>query len=164
MLIEMKVYGIAIDPTTSVPIVILRDAEGKNTLPIWIGAPEASAIVLEVEKLSFSRPMTHDLMKDLLSKAAVTITRVEVVDLRDGVYYARIHLSTPAGETHADARPSDAIALALRAGAPILVEADVIEKSKDLDVGGKSGESLGSDEWLKSLDEMTPDEFGKYKM
>lgn len=165
MFLKMKVFGLTIDPFTNAPIIILKDMEEKHALPVWIGVLEASAIAAEIENIQFSRPMTHDLVKEMLNTLDIAITKVEVNDLRDNVYYARIHLTSNENDYSIDARPSDAIALALRMSSPIFVDMKVIDKSKDMKMEGvleKAGR--GSKELLDMLDELSPDEFGKYKM
>ncbi len=165
MLLEMKVFGLTIDPFTNAPIIILKDADEKHALPVWIGVLEASAIAAEIENIQFSRPMTHDLVKEMLNKMDIAVEKIEVNDLRDNVYYARIHLASNENDYSIDARPSDAIALALRMSSPIFVDMKVIDKSKDMtmkDMPDK--ERRGSKELLDMLDELSPDEFGKYKM
>lgn len=162
----MKVFGLTIDPVTNVPIVILKDSDEKNVLPVWIGVLEASAIASVLEKIHFSRPMTHDLMKEVLKNVSVTVTKIEVNDLRENVYYANIHMASRAGAAFTvDARPSDAIALALRTGSPIFVDMKVIEKSKSMDLRndpGKKGD--GVKDLFDTLEDMGPGDFGKYKM
>ena len=165
MFIEMKVAGLTIDPFTNAPIMILRDLEDKKTLPIWIGILEASAIASELEKLKFSRPMTHDLIKNILEEVEVKVKRIEVTDLKDNVYYAIIHLERGQTSYQIDARPSDAIAIALRTGAPIFVEDSILERSKNIEVSSQEGEKKeGSQSLLELLDELSPEAFGKYKM
>jgi hypothetical protein len=165
MLLEMKVFGLTIDPFTNAPIVILKDADEKHALPVWIGVLEASAIAAEIENIRFSRPMTHDLVKKMLNTLHIAVKKVEVNDLRDNVYYARIHLASNESNYSIDARPSDAIALALRMSSPIFVDTKVIDKSKDMKMKKTSSEeSNSSKELLDMLDELSPDEFGKYKM
>ncbi len=164
-MIRMKVQGLAIDPYTNVPIVILKDSDEKNALPVWIGVLEASAIASQIEKIEFSRPMTHDLLSEVLKNVNVGVDRVELNDLRDNVYYATIHLSKADGVFKLDARPSDAIALALRTGSPIFVDTAVLEKSKTIDT---KTEPLGDGERpltnSDGLEDLSPDSFGKYKM
>ena len=165
MLLRMKVYGLTIDPMTNSPIVILKDLEGDKTLPIWIGLLEATAIASEMENVKFSRPMTHDLMKNLLDQLGTRVARIEICDLRDNTFYALVYLVTQEKEITMDARPSDAIALALRMEAPIFVDEEVIQKSKAVDLGAK--EEIHSDEgkkWTEILEGLDPDDFGKYKM
>ncbi|MBI5560294.1 MAG: bifunctional nuclease family protein [Deltaproteobacteria bacterium] len=166
MFLKMKVVGLTMDPFTNAPIVILKDLEDKNALPIWIGLLEASAIASEIEKVEFARPMTHDLMREILKCMDVNVTKIEVNDLRDNVYYATIHMERGGDAFRIDARPSDAIALALRVSSPIYVDAKVLDKSKSIDLRGKQGEKKpGSHkDWLELLEDMSPDAFGKYKM
>ncbi|HMK64665.1 MAG TPA: bifunctional nuclease family protein, partial [Thermodesulfobacteriota bacterium] len=162
---RMKVFGLTIDPLTNSPIMILKDMEGEKTIPIWIGLLEATAIAGELENIKFSRPMTHDLMKNMMDKMGVKLAKIEISDLRDNTYFAIMYLIFDGKEFSMDARPSDAIALALRAQAPIYVEEQVIQKSKDVDLGAK--EEIKSDEgkkWTEILESLSPDDFGKYKM
>lgn len=164
-MIRMKVQGLAIDPYTNVPIVILKDSDEKNALPVWIGVLEASAIASQLEKIEFSRPMTHDLLSELLRNVKVGVDRVELNDLRDNVYYATIHLSNTDGVFKLDARPSDAIALALRTGSPIFVDTSVLEKSRTMESKTEpSGDGEKSQAQTDGLEGLSPDSFGKYKM
>lgn len=161
----MKVFGLTIDPFTNVPIVILKDEGEKMTLPVWIGVLEASAIASELEKVKFSRPMTHDLLKDILKAAGAVVNRIEIIDLKENVYFATIYMEFADGRIEPiDARPSDAIAIALRAGASILVDPEVIEKSKSIDLTEAGKKSKGSKDFLDTLEELSPGDFGKYKM
>ncbi len=166
MLIEMKVSGLTIDPITNTPIVILKDLQEKKAIPIWIGLFEASAIATELEKINFSRPMTHDLMYDILKILNVEVTSIEICDLKNNTFFANIHLSKEGISFIIDARPSDAIALALRASAQIFVDDQVIEKSRTIDFGTKVTDlDKLKDEKLKEfLENLSPEEFGKYKM
>ena len=166
MLIEMKVSGLTIDPITNTPIVILKDLEEKKAIPIWIGLFEASAIATEMEKISFSRPMTHDLMNDILKILDVQIISVEICDLRNNTFFASIHLIRNGQRFVVDARPSDGIALALRANAQIFVDDKVLEKSRTIDFGAKAGDldKLKEDKLMEFLENLSPEEFGKYKM
>jgi len=166
MLLQMKVSGLTIDPLTNTPIVILKDLEDKRALPIWIGLFEASAIATELEKISFSRPMTHDLMNELLKSLDIQVTMIEINDLKDNTFFAMIHLMKNSGTVKVDSRPSDAIALALRANAPIFVDEKVIEKSRSIDFAKKA---INVDEQKKEklkdfLENLTSEDFGKYKM
>ncbi len=163
----MKVFGIAIDPFTNAPIVILKDAEEVNTLPVWIGVLEAGAIASEVEKIRFSRPMSHDLIKNLLVSLGLKLERVEIVDIRNNVYYANLHITAEDKRSYTlDARPSDAIAIALRMDAPIYVETSVLDKSRDVDLGsvGEKEGGKGAEDILDLLENLSPEDFGKYKM
>ncbi len=166
MLIEMKVTGLTIDPFTNMPIIILKDLEEKSALPIWIGLIEASAIATELEKIQLSRPMTHDLIKNVLQALDVSVSKVEVNDLCDNTFYARIYLEKNGREFVIDSRPSDAIALALRSGAAIFVDKKVIDKSRHVDLSkdNKSVEKNQSEKWAEILENLSPDDFGKYKM
>ena len=129
MLIEMKITGLTIDPITSTPIVILKDIEEKKAIPIWIGLFEASAIATQLEKISFSRPMTHDLFISVLECLCASITKVLIDDLDGGIYYARLTLKSESKQSEIDARPSDCLALALRSHAPIEVQEKVVRES-----------------------------------
>jgi hypothetical protein len=166
MLIQMKVAGLTIDPVTNTPIVILKDMEDDKTLPIWIGLFEASAIATELEKIGFSRPMTHDLLNQVIKGLDVRVSMVEINDLRDSTFFAVIHLLKDGANVRIDARPSDAIALALRADAPILVDAKVIEKSRNIDFDKKvvDLDDLKKDKLKEFLENLSADAFGKYKM
>ena len=166
MLIKMKVSGLTIDPLTNTPIVILKDIQEKKAIPIWIGLFEASAIATELEKITFSRPMTHDLLTDILRVLGVEVTKVEINDLRNNTFFANICLVKDGKNLVIDARPSDAIAIALRANAPIFVDDKVIEKSRNVDFGTKLTDlDKMKDEKLKEfLENLSPDDFGKYKM
>lgn len=166
MFIEMKVTGLTLDPITGTPIVILKDLQEKKAIPIWIGIFEASAIATELEKVKFSRPMTHDLLKDVLGALQVTLLRIEIQDLRNNTFFASILLEKDDQSYTVDARPSDAIALALRVGSPIFIEEKVIEKSRNIDFEvNLSDKDKLTDEKLKEFLENLPMEnFGKYKM
>lgn len=166
MLIEMKVSGLTIDPITNTPIVILKDLQEKKAIPIWIGLFEASAIATEMEKISFSRPMTHDLMNDILKILDVEVVSVEICDLKNNTFFASIHLVKSGQRFVVDARPSDAIALALRANAQIFVDDKVLEKSRTIDFGVKATDldKLQENKLMEFLENLSPEEFGKYKM
>ncbi len=164
-LIEVNVTGLTIDPFTNMPIIILKDKDERNALPIWIGLIEASAIATELEKIALSRPMTHDLLKTILNQLNVELLRVEVTDLQDNTFIANIQLHTLAQTLIIDARPSDAIALALRMKAPIFVSRAVMEKSRKIDLKGQGNPTEAKQEkWAEILENLSPDDFGKYKM
>jgi bifunctional DNase/RNase len=161
MQIEMTIKGLMVDPVTNMPIILLRDSEGQKVLPIWVGIYEANAIALQIENVSTPRPMTHDLLKNVITDLKGTIRKIVVSDLKDNTFFALIYLEVN-GETVAiDARPSDAIALALRARAPIFVEESVIDNAKPFDPGAEKPDTDRLQKWLENLD---PDELGKYKM
>jgi bifunctional DNase/RNase len=166
MLIEMKISGLTIDPITNTPIVILKDLEEKKAIPIWIGLFEASAIATEMEKIAFSRPMTHDLLNDILKVLNAEVTKIEINDLRNNTFFANIHLLKDGHSFIVDSRPSDALALALRANAPIFVEDKVIEKSRNVDIGAKMTDidKMKGEKLAEFLENLSPDAFGKYKM
>jgi len=154
------------DPLTNTPIVILKDMQEKKAIPIWIGLFEASAIATELEKISFSRPMTHDLLTDILRILEIEVTKVEINDLRNNTFFANIYLLKEGKNIVIDSRPSDAIAIALRANAPIFVDDKVIEKSRNVDFGTKITdlENLKEEKLKEFLENLSPDDFGKYKM
>jgi uncharacterized protein len=161
MQIEMTIKGLILDPVTNSPIVILRDKEGQRVLPIWVGIFEANAIALQIENISTPRPMTHDLLRNVIQDLKASVQKVVVCDLQENTFYALIYLGI-AGETTAiDARPSDAIALALRTRAPIFVEDRVIDHAKTVDFTSDKADADRLHKWLESLD---PDDMGKYKM
>ena len=162
MWVEMKVRGLALDPVSNMPIIILRDEEEKRSLPIWVGIFEANAIALELEKISTPRPMTHDLIKNILESVEAKVEKIVVNDLRDNTFFAVIHLRLGEEEITVDSRPSDAIALALRVGAPIFVDEDVVRRAKSVEVAPKESDDQEKlKEWLENL---KPEDFGKYKM
>ncbi|HID98277.1 MAG TPA: bifunctional nuclease family protein [Thermodesulfobacteriaceae bacterium] len=163
--IPMYVHSITLDPESNAPILILKEIDGERTLPIWIGLLEATAIATEMEKISFARPMTHDLSMNLLRAMDIEIENVEVSDLRDSTYYATIRLKQGGRVATEDARPSDAVALALRAKAMIYVNESVLGKIQpDREASAVMGEDTTEKEkWTKILEELDPDKF-KYKM
>ena len=132
MMIEMKVKGLTLDPHTNVPIVVLRETEGDRALPIWVGIFEAHAIAREIESFETPRPMTHDLIKNMINDLKGKVDKILINDLRDNTFFAEIHLSVNASEIVVDSRPSDAIAVALRMGSPIFVEEKVLEEAKSI--------------------------------
>ena len=165
MVREMKISGLTMDPNTNTPIVVLKDPNSETSLPIWIGLLEATAIATELEKVQFSRPMTHDLIKNLMAHLGAKVEKVEVCDLKDNTFYAWIYLDVEGKETRIDARPSDALAIALRANAQIFVDEKVIEKSGTLETTVKA--ELKDEEakkWTEILESLSPEDFGKYKM
>ena len=161
MLIEMTIKGLMVDPITNMPIVVLKDKEGERVLPIWVGIFEANAIALQIENIATPRPMTHDLLRNVIADLDGAVDRVVVSDLKENTFFAIIHLTVKGERVVVDARPSDAIALALRTRAPILVEETVIDNAKTVDFASEAADSERLQQWLESLD---PDEMGKYKM
>src|SRR5262245_19123175 len=160
MLVEMSVKGLMVDPVTNMPIVILRDADNQRVLPIWVGPVEANAIALQIENVSPPRPMTHDLLKNVLIEFDGRLKRVVVSDLRDSTFYAYLEIDRGGDTILVDARPSDAIALSLRTGTPIYVNTKVLEQAKTVDVTTEQADQERLQRWLESLD---PDDMG-YKM
>jgi bifunctional DNase/RNase len=161
MQIEMTIKGLMVDPITNMPIIILRDKEGRRVLPIWVGVFEANAIALQIENVTTPRPMTHDLLKNVIADLRARIEKIVVSDLKENTFFALIYLNVGGEVMAIDARPSDAIALALRARAPIFVEERVIDHAKTVDIAPDKGETERLQKWLESLD---PEDMGKYKM
>ena len=160
MQIEMTIKGLMVDPITNSPIVILRDKEGQRVLPIWVGIFEANAIALQIENISTPRPMTHDLLRNVIQDLKASVQKVVVCDLQENTFYALIYLALDGGTVAIDARPSDAIALALRTRAPIFVEDTVLDSAKTVDFTSEKSDADRLHKWLESLD---PDDF-EYKM
>ena len=165
MLKEMKLAGLIMDSTTNAPVIVLKDLEDKEVISIWIGLLEASAIAVELEKVDLPRPMTHDLVKNVLDSLNIKVLKIEIADLRDNTFYAFIHLGMDGKTFTIDARPSDAIAIALRTKSPIYVDEDVIKKSKKMDLESikEAGKIDESKELKDLLERMSPDDF-EYKM
>ncbi len=161
MPIEMRIKGLAVDPLSKMPVIILEDLGSERVLPIWIGVFEANAIALTMENIPTPRPMTHDLMKNLLTRLDIAVERIVVTDVRNNTFYAAIHCRRGDDAVVFDSRPSDAIALALRTKSPIFVEDEVVRKSHGLK-GEENPDGLENiRKWLES---MSPDMLGKYKM
>jgi uncharacterized protein len=161
MQIEMTIKGLMVDPITNMPIIILRDKDGQRVLPIWVGIFEANAIALQIENITTPRPMTHDLLKNIISDLHGSVQKIVVSDLKENTFYAIIYLAVNGSTVTIDSRPSDAIALALRARAPIFVEDSVIDNARTVDFGSEKPEADRLQKWLENLD---PEELGKYKM
>jgi bifunctional DNase/RNase len=161
MSVEMKITGLMIDPVSNMPIIILKDKSGEAVLPIWVGIFEANAIAMQMEEIVSPRPMTHDLLKNVIEGLRARIRRVEITDLRENTFFAVINLDCGGTALEIDSRPSDAMALALRAGAPIFVTEDVLDKSTSSGEHGDSQETERLRRWLESVD---PEELGKYEM
>ena len=160
MLVEVKVKNLAFDLSKSGAMVFLEEMDGKKVLPIWIGIFEANAIALELRKIATARPMTHDLILNVIKGLEAEVTKIVVTELKDNTFYATIHITTKEGETEIDSRPSDAIAVALRVGTPIYVADEVINQA------GRSEETTEenkTEEFMEWLDKLDPDDF-KYKM
>ena len=161
MAIRMKIKGLVVDPISKMPIVVLQDPETDRILPIWIGVFEANAIALKIENIPTPRPMTHDLLKNLLASLAVAVERVTVNDIRNNTFFAAIHCKRNGEDLVIDSRPSDAIALALRTDAPIFVEEDVVRRAHSLTLDETPDSQENLRKWLETLQ---PEDFGKYRM
>jgi hypothetical protein len=165
--ILMTVGGLTLDPVTKTPIVILRDHDNRLNLPIWIGLLEATAMATELEGIKMARPMTHDLLRGILGELGAAVEWVEVTDLRENTYFALIYLRVNGRQFTIDARPSDAISLALRTKSPIYVAKKVLEASSVLQQMEEGKEqdlsNVSRDKWAEILEKMSPDDF-KYKM
>lgn len=161
MEIEMKIRGLMMDASTNTPIVILKDGSGASVLPIWVGIYEANAIALEIEKVQTPRPMTHDLIRNLMVGLNASLRKVVVNELRDDTFYAQIWMEKDGDLFSLDARPSDALALALRMDCPIFVEEDVLKTSKVAQAAADPGSSEELRRWLEDLGD---EETGRYKM
>lgn len=161
MEVEMKIRGLMMDPVTNMPVVILKGIEGESVLPIWVGIYEANAIALEMEKVATPRPMTHDLLKNLLIGLDAQVRKVVVNDLREDTFYAVIWLDKDGQSISIDSRPSDALALALRADCPIFVEDEVLKNSKQ---ASAISDKVSSEELRKWLENLGEEDMGRYKM
>jgi hypothetical protein len=153
---EVKVRGLLVDPTSNSPIVLLKDVGSEAMLPIWVGPYEANSIATEIEKSSPPRPMTHDLLRNVINQMGGTVRRVIVTDLRDNTFYAVIEITTTEGLLFIDSRPSDAIALALRVDCPIFIREDVLESSR-IDESARIVDEEGDEdvEWPEEIDDVS---------
>jgi len=159
--IEVRIRGLMMDPVTNMPIVILKDVNGDSILPIWVGVYEANAIALEIEKVQTPRPMTHDLIKNVLVGLHTVVKKVVVTELKEDTFYALIWLERNGSTITIDSRPSDALALALRTDAPIFVEEDVLKSSR---LANTVAEKVGNEELRRWLENLGEEDLGKYKM
>ncbi|HVS02368.1 MAG TPA: bifunctional nuclease family protein [Thermoanaerobaculia bacterium] len=160
-LVRMEIKGLMLDPTSNIPIVVLREQEGPLFLPIWIGVFEANAIALRIEGVQPPRPLTHDLLRSVFEHLRVAIDKIVISDLRDNTFFALIHVMQGDQATTIDARPSDAIALALRAEVPIFVTRDVLDRAKAVELATDASDEEKLKKWLE---ELNPDDLGKYTM
>jgi bifunctional DNase/RNase len=161
MEVEMKIRGLMMDPVTNMPIVVLKDVAGDSVLPIWVGVYEANAIALEIEKVTTPRPMTHDLIKNVLTSLEAQVQKVVVSELRDDTFFAVIWMERNGSIISIDSRPSDALALALRVDCPIYVEDDVLKSSR---LAAAVNDRVSSDELRKWLEGLNDEDLGRYKM
>jgi bifunctional DNase/RNase len=165
MMHKVNIAGLTMDPASNMPIVVLKTQEDERAIPIWIGLLEATSIASALQDIKFDRPMTHDLFKNFADLLDIRITRVEVVDIRDNTFFARIYCASATADFSMDARPSDAIALALRFSAPIFVAEQVIEKSKTTaETPQAVDESEEGKKWADYLENLSDEDFGKYKV
>lgn len=155
----MTIKGLMLDPVANSPIVVLKDDDDSTYLPIWVGIFEANAIALELESVETPRPMTHDLLKSVLSTLEAVVTRIVIDGLRENTFYAKIHIDWSSRSVTIDSRPSDAIALALRTKAPIFVSREVLDEARTIKPDQTSEDSV-----KKWLEQMRPEDFGKYEM
>jgi hypothetical protein len=159
--IEMAIKGLMVDPITNMPIILLREVEGQRVLPIWVGVFEANAIALQVENVQTPRPMTHDLLKTVIDQLGGRVERIVVCELKENTFYATLHILSAKGLLEVDARPSDAIALALRSGARIFVDEAVIQNARSVEMSRETVDVGRLQKWLENLPD---DDLGKYKM
>ncbi len=165
MLHKVTIAGLAMDQASNTPIVLLKTEQGEQTLPIWIGLLEATSIASALQNIQFDRPMTHDLFKNLTQLMNIQIDRIDICDLKDNTFFAEIHFTGKDRSFTMDARPSDAIALALRFQAPIFVDDQVLEKSSMGSEGGDvHDDSEEGKKWAEYLEKLSPEDFGKYKV
>jgi len=157
----MAIKGLMVDPITNMPIIVLREVEGQRVLPIWVGVFEANAIALQVENVQTPRPMTHDLLKSVIDQLEGHVERIVVCELKESTFYATLHILSAKGLLKVDARPSDAIALALRSGARIFVDDAVIQNARSVDISRDTVDAGRLQKWLENLPD---DDLGKYKM
>ena len=165
MLHKVTIAGLTMDPASNTPIIILKSEKEDHAIPIWIGLLEATSIASALQKIEFDRPMTHDLFKNVAERFKADVTRIEVCDLKENTFFAKIYFESGDISFDIDARPSDAIAIALRFGAPIYVDDKVVQRSKS---GEAQPEVLDESEegkkWAEYLKNLSPEDFGKYKV
>jgi bifunctional DNase/RNase len=165
MLHKVSIAGLTIDPASNTPIIILKSEQTDQAMPIWIGLLEATSIASALQKIKYERPMTHDLFKNFSDLLNISISKIEVCDLKDNTFFAKIYFISEDANFEIDARPSDAIALALRFDAPIYVSDEVMQKSK---IGDSEAEILDTSEegkkWADYLESLSPEDFGKFKI
>lgn len=167
MLLKVSIAGMTMDPASNTPIIILKSETDDRALPIWIGLLEATSIASALQSIKFDRPMTHDLFKNFMDHISVSVSKIEVCDIKDNTFYARIHFVSEDKNFSMDARPSDAIAVALRFDAPIYVDDKVMEQSKIV-TGESDGEAIDKSregkKWAEYLEKLSPEDFGKFKV
>ena len=167
MLHKVSIAGLTIDPASNAPILILKSSDDDRAIPIWIGVLEATSIASVIQNVKFDRPMTHDLFKNLIEVLNITVAKIEVCDIRDNTFYAKIYFISEDKNFMMDARPSDAIAIALRCKAPIYVDDNVIKKTNSIpasEPGEPVDKSEDAEKWTKYLENLDAENFGKYKI
>jgi hypothetical protein len=165
MLHEVTVAGMTMDPASNTPIIILKLVKGDQAIPIWIGLLEATSIASALRNIKFDRPMTHDLFKNFIETMNLDVSKIEVCDLKNNTFYAKIYFTSEEKNFHMDARPSDAIAIAIRFSAPIYVDDKIIEQSQMVDTDYEmTDDTEEGKKWAEYLEKLTPDDFGKYKV
>lgn len=165
MLHKVNIAGLTMDPASNTPIIILKSEKDDYAIPIWIGLLEATSIASALQKIEFDRPMTHDLFKNVAEMFKADVTRIEVCDLKENTFFARIYFKSGEITFDIDARPSDAIAIALRFGAPIYVDDKVVQGSKGIETQSEVlDESEEGRKWAEYLKNLSPEDFGKYKV
>jgi len=165
MLLKAIIAGLTMDPATNTPIIILKTEEGDQAVPIWIGLLEATSIASAMQNVKFDRPMTHDLFKQFVEMQGATVSSIDVCDLQDNTFYARINFLSKGEQFSMDARPSDAIGIALRFDAPIFIDQDVIAKARPFEADAEASDnSEEGRKWKEYLEKLSPEDFGKYKV
>ncbi|MFZ5562929.1 MAG: bifunctional nuclease family protein [Thermodesulfobacteriota bacterium] len=168
MLHKVDILGLALDPDSKTPILVLKTVDTQETIPIWIGLLEATAIASALQEVQFERPMTHDLFKNFITMMHVDVERIEVCDLKENTFYARLYFASGDNEFSIDSRPSDAVAIAVRFNAPVFVDEKVIAALRPGGVAAKNYEVKDKSEegkkWAEYLAGLSPDDFGKYKV
>ena len=165
-MVEMLVTSISMDPYTNTPFLLLESKDKKHKMPIWVGLFEASAIAVKLENIQLARPMTHDLLKNLMVQAGVKVKSVEIHDLQNNTFFSRINIEQNGKPATIDSRPSDAIAIALRMSSPILVATSVIDKASNIEFSkaAQDKDKVSKEKWKEILENLTPEDFGEYKM
>jgi bifunctional DNase/RNase len=161
----VSIHGLAMDPKNNSPILLLKDDGVQRALPVWIGMYEANAIATCLSGLESPRPMTHDLLYNMITQAGYKVSRVVITELKDTTFYAVVYLSSNSGDIELDSRPSDAVALAVRSEAPIFVMEDILDRSAvDMSTIEEDTATSQKDKWLEMLENMDPEDYSKYKM
>ena len=160
MLHKVSIAGLTMDPASNTPIIILKSEEDEQAVPIWIGLLEATSIASALQNIKYERPMTHDLLKNFADALQISIVKVEVCDLKDNTFYARIYFVSKDKSFDIDARPSDAIALALRAKTQIFVTEEVMSQAQSFEIDKDIGDK---EDWKEWLEKITPEDFSRYR-